>query len=94
MAQAGRDRGLKYLGIADHSRSAGYAGGLSIECVRSQWAEIDTLNESFGGEFHIFKGTNTTSCWIAPSITPMSCSTVSITSWRASIRASSSRASR
>ncbi len=57
MAQAARDRGLKYLGIADHSRSAGYAGGLSIERVRSQWAEIDALNQSFGGEFHIFKGT-------------------------------------
>ena len=46
-----------YLGIADHSRSAAYAGGLSIERVRSQWAEIDALNESFGGKFHVFKGT-------------------------------------
>ncbi len=35
MAQAARDRGLHYLGIADHSRSAGYAGGLSIERVRA-----------------------------------------------------------
>ena len=57
MAQAARDRGLQYLGIADHSRSAGYAGGLSIERVRAQWAEIDALNESFGGGFRVFKGT-------------------------------------
>jgi DNA polymerase (family X) len=57
MAAAARDCGLHYLGIADHSRSAGYAGGLSIERVRSQWAEIDALNETFGGKFHVFKGT-------------------------------------
>jgi DNA polymerase (family 10) len=57
MAEAARARGLHYLGIADHSRSAGYAGGLSIERVRSQWAEIDKLNESFRGKFHVFKGT-------------------------------------
>lgn len=57
MAQAARDAGLKYLGIADHSRSAGYAGGLSVERVRKQWAAIDTLNAEFGGEFRLFKGT-------------------------------------
>lgn len=57
MAQAARSRGMKYLGIADHSRSAGYAGGLSIERVRAQWSEIDALNETFGGKFHLFKGT-------------------------------------
>jgi DNA polymerase (family X) len=57
MAQAARDRGLQYLGIADHSRSAGYAGGLSIERVRAQLAEIDALNESFGSGFRVFKGT-------------------------------------
>ena len=56
MAQAARDRGLKYLGIADHSRSAGYAGGLSIERVRSQWAEIDALNQSFGGAVSHLQG--------------------------------------
>jgi DNA polymerase (family X) len=63
MAAAARDCGLQYLGIADHSRSAGYAGGLSIERVRSQWAEIDALNETVGGQFHIFKGTE---CDILP----------------------------
>ena len=54
---------MQYLGIADHSRSAGYAGGLSIERVRDQWAAIDALNKTFGGKFHLFKGTE---CDILP----------------------------
>ena len=57
MAEAARARGMHYLGIADHSRSAAYAGGLSIERVHEQWAEIDALNKTFGGKFHLFKGT-------------------------------------
>ena len=57
MAEAARAAGLHYLGIADHSRSLRMAGGLTIERVHEQWAEIDALNESFGGEFRLFKGT-------------------------------------
>jgi DNA polymerase (family X) len=57
MADAARARGMHYLGIADHSRSAVYAGGLSIERVHDQWREIDALNKTFGGKFHLFKGT-------------------------------------
>jgi DNA polymerase (family 10) len=57
MAAAAQARGMKYLGIADHSRSAAYAGGLSIERVRQQWAEIDALNATFGDSFRLFKGT-------------------------------------
>jgi DNA polymerase (family X) len=57
MAAAAQARGMKYLGIADHSRSAAYAGGLSIERVRDQWAAIDALNKTFRGKFHLFKGT-------------------------------------
>jgi DNA polymerase (family 10) len=57
MAEAARARGLHYLGIADHSRSAAYAGGLSIERVRDQWVVIDALNKKLGGKFHVFKGT-------------------------------------
>jgi DNA polymerase (family X) len=63
MAEAARALGLKYLGIADHSRSARYAGGLSVERVREQWAEIDALNERLGGKFRVFKGTE---CDILP----------------------------
>jgi DNA polymerase (family 10) len=57
MAAAAQTRGMQYLGIADHSRSAAYAGGLSIERVRDQWREIDALNKTFSGEFRLFKGT-------------------------------------
>lgn len=57
MAEAARARGLRYLGIADHSRSAGYAGGLSVERVRRQWDAIDALNAPFGGAFRLLKGT-------------------------------------
>jgi DNA polymerase (family 10) len=55
MAIAARDLGLKYLGICDHSRTASYAGGLSIDRVYQQWTEIASLNSKLG-PFHIFKG--------------------------------------
>lgn len=57
MADAARAAGLRYLGIADHSRSAAYAGGLSIDRVQAQWAEIDRLNAGFRDGFRLFKGT-------------------------------------
>lgn len=47
--------GLEYLGICDHSKTAVYAGGLTIEDVQKQWAEIDKLNEELK-PFKIFKG--------------------------------------
>jgi DNA polymerase (family 10) len=46
---------LSYLGICDHSKSAVYAKGLSIERVLQQHEEIDHLNKKLEG-FHIFKG--------------------------------------
>ncbi|WP_439650755.1 helix-hairpin-helix domain-containing protein [Mucilaginibacter lacusdianchii] len=46
---------LEYLGICDHSKSAFYAKGLSIERVLQQHEEIDRLNQQLNG-FHIFKG--------------------------------------
>lgn len=63
MAEAAREAGLKYLGIADHSRAAGYAGGLSPERVREQWDAIDALNAKYGKRFRIYKGTE---CDILP----------------------------
>ena len=57
MAEAAKGAGLSYLGIADHSKSAGYAGGLTVDRVRRQWAEIDALNAKLGPTFRIFKGT-------------------------------------
>jgi len=55
MVQAARALGWEYLGIADHSQSAAYAGGLTPERVKKQHAEIDALNETLKG-FRIFKG--------------------------------------
>jgi DNA polymerase (family 10) len=46
---------LEYLGISDHSKSAFYAKGLSIERVMEQHKEIDQLNKKLEN-FHIFKG--------------------------------------
>jgi DNA polymerase (family X) len=46
---------LEYLGISDHSKSAIYAKGLSIERVLQQHEEIDYLNKKIK-DFHIFKG--------------------------------------
>jgi DNA polymerase (family 10) len=57
MAEATRALGLSYLGIADHSRAAAYAGGLSLDRVRQQWQAIDALNQSYAGRFRLFKGT-------------------------------------
>ncbi len=57
MVAAARVAGLRYLGIADHSRSAAYAGGLSVDRVRRQWEAIDALNETLGDAFRVFKGT-------------------------------------
>jgi DNA polymerase (family 10) len=55
MAKAARDLGWEYLGIADHSKSAAYAGGLSEARVKEQSREIDQLNKK-SKDFRIFKG--------------------------------------
>jgi len=62
MAEAARSYGWEYLGIADHSRSAGYAGGLTLESVERQVRQIDRINEQTKG-FTLFKGTE---CDILP----------------------------
>ena len=55
LARQARDMGLQYIGISDHSRSASYAGGLSIADIERQHALINRLNEG-EDHFHIFKG--------------------------------------
>ena len=47
--------GYQYFGICDHSRTASYANGLSIETVEKQWLEIETINKTFSG-LRILKG--------------------------------------
>jgi DNA polymerase (family 10) len=56
MAQASLALGYQYIGITDHSRTAHYAGGLTVEEIEQQHREIDRLNEAFDGRFRIFKG--------------------------------------
>jgi DNA polymerase (family 10) len=56
MAKAARSRGYGYLGLTDHSQSAHYAGGLKADEVVAQQAEIEKLNRTFKGDFHVFKG--------------------------------------
>ncbi len=59
MAEASIAKGYEYLALSDHSKTAAYAGGLSVDEIKQQWEEIDELNESFkseGKNFRIFKG--------------------------------------
>lgn len=56
MAEAARELGLQYLGIADHSKSSFQANGLDAKRLRKQIAEIRELNQTFDGEFRLFAG--------------------------------------
>jgi DNA polymerase (family 10) len=56
MADAAIELGWEYLGIADHSKIAAYANGLTAERVKLQHKEIDILNRKFKN-FRLFKGT-------------------------------------
>jgi DNA polymerase (family 10) len=55
MALAAKKLGYTYIGIADHSKSAQYAGGLTEKEVKEQQREIDSLNRKLRG-FTILKG--------------------------------------
>lgn len=55
MAEFAREQKYDYLGICDHSKSAGYAGGLSEDRLLQQIKEIDLLNSELA-PFKIFKG--------------------------------------
>lgn len=54
MARACIGKGYEYLVISDHSKSAFYANGLSVERIREQHQYIEELNVSLA-PFHIFK---------------------------------------
>ena len=56
MAEAARQRKWRYLGIADHSKNAGYAGGLNAEQIARQHDEIDEWNAAHGSKVWVFKG--------------------------------------
>jgi DNA polymerase (family 10) len=54
MARACQQKGYKYMGICDHTQSLTVANGLSPDRLKSQWEEIDKLNESL--DITILKG--------------------------------------
>jgi DNA polymerase (family 10) len=56
MARAAQASGLTYGLVADHSRSLGIAGGLGIEDLRRQQAEIAAANQELGGTFRLLAG--------------------------------------
>ncbi len=56
MAEAARELGLQYLGIADHSKSSFQAHGLSEKQLLEQQREIARLNAGYDG-FRLFSGT-------------------------------------
>src|SRR5690606_5929041 len=58
MAQGAASLGWEYLGIADHSRTAAYARGLSPETLLAQRDAIHELNAARDGKgVHLFAGT-------------------------------------
>lgn len=54
MAKAAQQKGLEYLVISDHSKTAAYAQGLNEEQIAGQHEEINKLNEQLK-PFKIFK---------------------------------------
>ncbi|BDS06315.1 DNA polymerase/3'-5' exonuclease PolX [Oceaniferula spumae] len=56
MAEAARDLGLQYLGIADHSKSQFQANGLYADRLLKQVEAIKKLNQTWD-DFQIFTGT-------------------------------------
>jgi len=55
LALACRAAGYQYLGITDHSSAAAYAGGLRVEDLPRQWAEVDAVNARVDG-IRVLKG--------------------------------------
>lgn len=55
IVKAAKKMGMEYIGIADHSQSAYYAGGLSVGEIKRQHVAIDEINER-EDSFHVFKG--------------------------------------
>jgi DNA polymerase (family 10) len=56
MLSAARERDFDYLGLSDHSPTASYAGGLSVDRLKEQHAEIDAHREAVA-PMRVFRGT-------------------------------------
>lgn len=55
MARAAEAMGMRYLTITDHSPTAFYAGGVTLDRLKRQWAEIDEVQEKV--KVKILRGT-------------------------------------
>ena len=55
MAEKAHEFGYRYIAICDHSQSAKYAQGLSIEKLLDQIKEINEINQN-SSDFKVFKG--------------------------------------
>lgn len=55
MARIAKKMGYSYIGMADHSQTASYAGGLTEKDVKGQHKEIDAINRKLSG-FAVLKG--------------------------------------
>ena len=73
MARAGAAMGMGYMTITDHSPTAGYAGGLTVDRLPAQWAEIDAAQAEV----------RAARCCAGPSRTswPTGASTIPTTCW-------------
>ena len=49
-------RGYQCMCVTDHSYGLPIAGGMKMDELRAQHAEINKLNKRFGGTFRVFKG--------------------------------------
>jgi DNA polymerase (family X) len=55
MARAAEAMGMKYVTITDHSPTASYAGGVTLDRLKRQWDEIDEVQEKV--RIKILRGT-------------------------------------
>jgi DNA polymerase (family 10) len=55
MARAAEAMGMKYITITDHSPTAFYAGGVTLDRLKRQWEEIDEVQEKV--KVKILRGT-------------------------------------
>ena len=55
MVRAAEAMGMKYVTITDHSPTAFYAGGVTLDRLQRQWAEIDEVQEQV--KIKILRGT-------------------------------------
>jgi histidinol phosphatase-like PHP family hydrolase len=56
LAEGAMARGWTRIAVTDHSKGLPIAGGMSIDAMRQQQVEIDSLNDGYAGRFRIFKG--------------------------------------